>query len=122
MTAANYDLYLRDTRADTLVRWDAQAYAASGIVLASRCYLHEIMATSKAAATAYLHMFDSATVPSNGAIPVVMPMPITTDGVIVWSPPSQHCFLTGLVWALSTTRATLTLASADVWVDVTYET
>jgi len=122
--AATYDLHLRDTREDTLIRWDSAGKAASGVVLGSKCYVHEAVARNgHASATLYLMFFDATTVPDDGAVPVFLGgIAVPPGGHADWSPPRTQPFLTGCVWACSTTADTLTLGGADLAVNVTYET
>ncbi len=101
---------------------DSQAPATSGVIKASSGVFYEVNGINTSSSTRYFHLFNSATVPSNGAVPACVPVEcppassfsfsLTKDGIY---------FDTGICWASSTARDTLTLSAADMWALVTYK-
>jgi hypothetical protein len=104
--------------------YDGQAGGNSGIIYSAPCTLLRIRALSVAASgTLYLMLFDATAVPANTAVPLIAPLPIAGgatadlslneiagDGLIGLQLSS------GLVWAASSTAATLTIDStSSLW-------
>lgn len=96
----------------------SSAKEASRIVKASSGVLYSFVAYNANASKRWLQFFNSTTVPSNGALPRLV-VPIEADGIASGGFESMP-FATGLVWALSTTEDTLTIASADCIASVEY--
>ena len=100
---------------------DSQAAAASGVVQAGPTVFYEANGYNLTGTTRYFHVYNSATVPTDGAAPALIPVAIPPYGVFSLSF-SQGVFLdTGLCWASSTGVATKTLGGADLWVTITYK-
>jgi len=80
---------------------------------------------SKAAAAGYIFLFDAAALPANGTLPDYPPIPIAVGAaagafvsVDFGEEPRNHA--SGFVVAFSSTAATLTLGTADCWIEVEY--
>ena len=77
--------------------------------------LHRLMATNMNGSTRYIQVFDSATLPADGAVPLLI-FPLATLTSI--SPPIDfgvygQTFVNGIVVCNSSTEATKTIGSAD---------
>lgn len=76
------------------------------------CYLCNVNAFNNNAATRYLLVFDSSSVPANGAIPqITITLAATSSGHVSFPTPIR--FINGVSWAISTTGGVLTLGAAD---------
>lgn len=107
--------------------YDSQGGANSGVVFDGPCYFGMAICLSIAASgTLYLMLFDSATVPGGGAIPIFQPIRMTggsAGGPVVFQPcfaagpyVTAPAMLNGLSWAASTTAASLTLdTTSSLW-------
>ena len=96
--------------------------ARDGLILAGAGELREIKCCNTNAATRYLQLFDAIALPANGTTPAWTASTIVTLTEVkeVWNPKVR--FGTGIYWAISTTRATLTVAGAtDANVSALYE-
>ena len=90
------------------------AIEASHVLLDAAGMLYRFSYNNGNAATRYLQLFNSKTLPSNGAVPYCAPIPVLTGQTVsvdfgVLGIP----FPTGIMIANSTTAATLTIGSAD---------
>lgn len=92
--------------------------AETGHVLkAAAGVLYYAMVHNDNAAARYIHIFDAIAVPANGAAPkVVVKLGIGETRLITFGERGRY-FPTGISIASSSTFATLTLGSADMWVD-----
>jgi hypothetical protein len=83
-------------------------------------YLLGLTANSTNAAAQYILLFDSATVPSNGAIPTTsFTVPAASHLAIYFNTPGR-AFQTGICVCNSTTPATLTIGAADTYFDAQF--
>lgn len=84
--------------------------AASGVISTVPGRLVSLFAFNSLATTIWLMLFDSSTVPADGASPILTaPLP-PSPGAVSYSFPTTHPFVRGLSWAVSTTAGTKTLA------------
>jgi hypothetical protein len=107
-----------------LQTYDAQGGSNSGVVYSAPCTLLRIRALN-VGSLLWLMFFDSATVPTNGTVPLLAPIPVAaTTGVIDvdWNEDIGSAGLlgiqlsNGLVWAASTTSASLTVdGTSSLW-------
>ena len=100
---------------------DSQALAVSGVVKASGGVFYEINGYNGSASTRYVHIYNSATVPADTAIPACVPITVPPFGVFSLS--FEHGFQcgAGISWASSTTLQTKTVSGTpDVWTTITY--
>ncbi len=99
---------------------DSQAAATSGVIKATPAIFFEANGYNLTGATRYFHVYNSATVPADGAVPALVPVAVPPYGVFSLSFSQGVFFDTGLSWASSTGVATKTLSTADLWVTITY--
>lgn len=107
--------------------YDSQGGANSGVVFPAPCYFGMAICLSIATTgTLYLMLFDATAVPANASIPIFQPIrmvggsaggpvvfqPCFSGGTYVTAPQMKN----GLVWAASTTAASLTIdATSSLW-------
>ena len=111
--------------------YDSQAFVNSDSLQnsAGTCLLHA-MAWNKSSTALYLMFFDAGGVPTNGTAPLFMPLPLTTQNQPLALPLNDYpgsatftgwTFTTGIIYAVSTTPATLTVDSSNsVWVTLRF--
>ncbi len=101
---------------------DSQALAVSGVIKASHAVFLEVNGYNNSASTRYFHIYDSATVPADTAIPACVPVVVPPFGVFSLSFAQGLYLGTGLSWASSSTLQTKTVSGTpDLWVTVTYK-
>lgn len=110
-----------------VTKFDSGADVASAIIKASPGTLLDIFGVNGLAAATpptnvrYLHFFDAVAVPANGTAPEWVAPPIQGQQPIAFTFPDGGLpFITGIVMAVSTTRTTLTLAGADMWLSARF--
>lgn len=97
------------------------AEAKERVVRATACALLELWAYNKSSETRYIHIFNAATAPVDGATTAVEVFQIPATGSLGWEPQYPYSFTTGCVWVASTDAVTLTRPdTADTRVSVTY--
>lgn len=95
------------------------ALASSLIVKATHGYLYGFTVYSSKGSAQWVLLFDSATLPANGQVPLLaFPVAATSQVSALWIPP--RFFESGITLCNSTTDATKTLGSADCLFDVQY--
>ena len=100
---------------------DTQDFAASGVIKATPAVFYEVNGYNSSGSTRYFQIFDSATVPADGAIPACVPVAVPPYGLFSLSF-AQGLFLgTGLSWASSSGAGTKAVTGADLWVTITYK-
>lgn len=98
-------------------RFNSAGDVASLVVKASGGNLFDYEAYNAAAATRYVQVFNATALPANGTVPDLMPLEIPAAGTGSLAFVNEGCpFTTGIVIAISSTRATLTIAAANMWV------
>ena len=96
---------------------------ASGVICVRPINLIGIWLRNTGAATVYVFMFNSITVPGNGTKPSGgQPIKLEAGTSACLVPPGGQQFSVGMSWAVSSTDNTLTLAAAEMWVTATYRT
>lgn len=83
---------------------------------------------STTGATRLFMVFDSLTVPADGAAPALMPLPVVPGANVSVTYPSDNegrfsegeYFATGVSWCSSSTETTKTLAGSDLWVEISF--
>ena len=97
----------------------SQVYVNSLVVKTGPGYLFGIAAYSSRSSSQWIQVFDTNTVPADGAIPAAIFVVLATSNLdLQWVPP--RTFLTGCVICNSTTGPTKTIGSADTWLDVQF--
>lgn len=92
------------------------AFEASHILKASPGTAISITGYSSKGSAQYILVFDSATVPSNGAIPRLPPVLVPPTSNFSIDVPITGCpFLTGITICNSSTAATKTIGTTDCW-------
>lgn len=104
-----------------LSNYNTTALAASGIVKASAGVLHSISVTNTSLSAQYFQLFDSATLPANGTVPIFsVLLQAGGFGFFDW-PVYGKAFAAGIVWCNSSTHATKTIGSAVCFATATYK-
>ena len=106
--------------------YDSQGGANSGVIVAGPATILRLRGVNIAASgTLWLMVFDALAVPANASIPLVAPVPIAggavgdfdLNGALGSSGLLGLRLSKGLVWAASTTAASLTVdATSSLWV------
>ena len=95
------------------------AYEASSVSKASAGAFFSMVGYNSRTSTQFIQIFNSATVPADGAAPVfTFAVPASSNFSL--DIPKGHWFSTGISWSNSSTGATKTLGSADVFATVEY--
>jgi hypothetical protein len=90
----------------------------SHVISASPCALRSAKALNSSGSDMWLHVFDAASLPSNGTVPSRTPIPVSAGSVNGDTWAGGTLLATGCVLALSSTLSTLTLIStSDGWFD-----
>lgn len=98
----------------------SNALASSRVVLAGTGYLVSLYVTNTNAAAQYIHVHDARELPSNGAVPeVVLTALASSDKFLAYALPGRF-FRHGITICNSSTAATTTLGSADIFVDAQF--
>ena len=121
---------IRQTPPWQIVQYDSQAPINSDVVeAASPCIFLDVIALNKGAATLYVMVFDTTSVPANATIPLFQPVPVPAGTQVVFSLNDLTGGGTlvgmkttnGLCWAASTTVASLTVdATSSLWATIRY--
>jgi len=107
---------------DFLQHCDSQADVSSQVVKASHGVFFEITGSNNSSSTRYIQIYNSATVPTDGAVPALPPITVPPYGVFSMSFAQGVRFDTGISWASSTTRATKSESGVgDVWAAVSFK-
>ena len=91
-------------------------FVASAVLKTGRGRLLYLNAYNNNATVRYLMLFDAAALPANGTVPLLMQAMTATASIPkeLAFPPEGMTFVNGLVIAISSTPATLTIAAADL--------
>jgi hypothetical protein len=94
---------------------------AASIVLPGHLLVYGFTVYSTKGSAQFVLMFDTGTLPGDGAVPI-FPWPVAaSNGVGFAFTPRGRQFRTGLVLCNSSTDATKTIGSADCFFDVQYD-
>jgi hypothetical protein len=119
-------------RAKLITQYDSQGLVKSDVIVAASRTLIELFIVNNSGSTRYFQLFDSATVPADGSVPMMMPITLTTgatasldltSGLAVFESGVSTGLrsVNGFSWACSTTLATKTLTgSNEMWVTARY--
>lgn len=94
--------------------------AASGVIKNAAGTLYGGVFMNSNAATRYLQIFDSATVPADGATPLLS-IPVPAGTAFPFGYIRGRAMANGIAWCTSTTFATKTLGAADAIADMQFE-
>jgi hypothetical protein len=95
-----------------------EALVASLIVGGGARRLFGLQGVNNAAVATFVLIFDTDKVPANGAVPKVVIRAAGSDNFSAYFGTAGRWFDRGIVIANSSTLATLTLSTADLWLDV----
>lgn len=96
------------------------ALEASRVVKTSAGRVYGLTGYNSKASAQFIQLFDSATVPANAAVPVVVfTVPASSNFSLDFNNLGRY-FSTGIAISNSSTAATKTIGSADCWFDVQY--
>jgi hypothetical protein len=102
------------------LNFHSQALTASIVVKPTAGYLLGLTVNNTKASAQYLLLFDSATLPADGAIPCTsFTMPASSHLAIYFNTPGR-AFQTGISACNSSTSATKTIGSADCFFDAQF--
>lgn len=93
---------------------------ANRLVVPGQCFLNGFTACSSNAGSQFILLFDSATSPANGAVPLAF-FPCSTNNLVqeYYGIPGRRCYQ-GVTLCNSSTATTLTAGSADTLFDVQF--
>jgi hypothetical protein len=97
-----------------------EALVASLIVAGGARRLFGFQGVNNNAAATFVLIFDTDKVPSNGAVPKVVVRAAGSDNFSAYFGSGGRWFDRGIVIVNSSTLATLTLSTADLWLDVQF--
>lgn len=93
---------------------------ANKIIVPGQCLLYGFTACSTNTGSQFILLFDSATTPSSGAVPLAF-FPVSASNLVqeYYGPPGRRCYQ-GVALVNSSTAATYTAGSADTLFDVQF--
>jgi hypothetical protein len=98
----------------------SKAFGTSLVVKAGQGKLYGASLYNQNAAARHVLLFDAATLPANGA-PAAATFPIAAAAATgIYFGSVGRAFEQGILFALSTTAGTLTIAGSDLWVDAQF--
>ena len=86
--------------------------------------LLDLLVFNEANQTRYIHIFDATSVPANGTVPTTPPLRVLRRSHVthLFAGGQGQAFANGVVVALSTQRAQLSIAGADMFLNVQFRT
>jgi hypothetical protein len=100
---------------------DSTALEASRVIKASAGRLYTLSGVNTGGSGQYVQVYNSATVPDNGAVPVLLVyVPALGTFSIDFTPFGKY-FSTGISVSNSSTAATKTIGAADMWFNAEYK-
>jgi len=115
---ANGNLKVTTSGAGALTSKTVSTAYESSRVRAGAATLRSVFVSSKAAAAGFIFIFDSATLPANATLPDFPPVPIPAGPAFISVDIAEgRPMVNGIVVAFSSTQATLTLGTADCWIE-----
>ena len=102
-------------------RYNTTALAASGVIKASAGTIYGFSGVNESLTDQYLHIYESPTVPADGAVPVIILKIFAGSNFSFDAGDYGVGFTTGISWSNSSTVATKTIGSADCTLVATYK-
>lgn len=100
--------------------YDTTVLAPSGVIKASSGSLYLVVGANESANKRWLMLFNATSLPVNGTAPVYQ-FPVPTLAPFSLDLPRGRTFSTGIVWAASSTAATLTVdVATPFWLNAEY--
>jgi hypothetical protein len=90
---------------------------ASLLFATGRRRLFGLQGVNNNAAATFVHIFDATALPANGSVPRVIIKAAAADNFSAYFGSVGRWFDQGIFVANSSTLATLTLSTADLWID-----
>lgn len=128
MASAKTTNSLRQSPARKVLQYDTQGFANSEAVETKPKQLLSIFASNKGAATLWIMLFDGTVVPANATLPIMQGLQVAAGGQTFLDLSDRGgqglsglTLANGLVWAGSSTQASLTVdTTASSWVTIRY--
>lgn len=104
--------------------YDSGGDVASLTVAVVAATLHSVFGSIDPAVVGnrFIHLFNAIALPVNGTVPNFAPIQVGAGEEFSIVFPQGRPFATGIVITLSTTRETLTIAAADMWISGEFAT
>lgn len=109
---------IKSTAAKTNI--SVAAYVSNKVIKASAGTLYRITGYNSSASAQFIQLHDSATLPVDTAVPVLVQKVAAGSNFTIEFGSIGRAFTTGIVVANSSTGPTLTIGSADLWIDAQY--
>jgi len=106
----------------TVTPYDSNGDVTNLVVSAAAATLHSVYGYNNNVAARWVQFHDAAALPANGTLPSFVSIPVGAEEPFAWMYAKGWVAANGIVIAMSTTRATLTVVgAADLWVSGEYE-
>ena len=96
------------------------ALVASLLIAPGRRRLFGLQGVNNNAAATFVHIFDTTSLPANGTAPLVVIRAAGSDNFSAYGGSVGRWFDKGIFLVNSSTLATLTISTADLWVDAQF--
>lgn len=96
------------------------AYVSNKVVKATAGTLYRITGFNSSVSAQFIQLHDAATLPADTAVPVLVQKVAAGSNFTIEFGSIGRSFTTGIVVANSSTGPTLTVGSADLWIDAQY--
>ncbi|MGB3988621.1 MAG: hypothetical protein WBK67_02945 [Minisyncoccales bacterium] len=100
--------------------YDSVAYESGGVVKDSPGILYSINCFNSKSSEQFIQVFDTVSVPSDGATPKVILHAPASSSVSLSFSPFGKAFEVGISWSNSSEGPTLASGSADMWTNILY--
>lgn len=116
----NYTLSPNPIASTTPLNASAAAYVASMVIKPGAGKLFGLSGYNSKASAQFIQLFDSATLPAEGAIPKIVFTVSATSNFSADFGVYGRSFINGICLVNSSTGPTKTIGSADIWADAQY--
>ena len=106
--------------ADTFNNSTSTAYETSRVVKRTPGRLFGLSGYNSKTATQFIQLHDQTSLPADGAIPMMVISVAASSNFSIDFGANGRAFTKGIVVSNSSTGPTLTIGSADLWVDAQY--